>query len=94
MESMGLVGCWVLRRTVSRPTAGGSQRERLGASPQFEVQNPKSRMRKPERGRCGRAGSTRRGVLRAPIPFRFAFFVVGIVGSEGTGRRDAPEGYS
>ena len=88
MESMVLVGCRVLRRTVSRPTADESQRrERLGASSLIRGVNlPIPGCEKAERGWCGRVESTRRGVLRAPIPSRFAFFVVGSAGGEGLDR--------
>ncbi len=76
VESTGLVECRVLRPTVSRPTVGGSQRDRLGASPQSEVQNPKPKTQFRDAKarawavRSGRVDASRRAAGSNPVSFR------------------------
>ena len=70
MESMVLVGCRVLRRTVSRPTADESQRERLGASPSIRGANSRMRKGRAWLVRAGRVDASRRAAGSNSVSFR------------------------
>ncbi len=70
MESMVLVGCRVLRPTVSRPTADESQRERLGASPSIRAANSRMRKGRAWLVRAGRVDASRRAAGSNSVSFR------------------------